>query len=32
LANHFAKPNCWIVKLNSFCQIELPNQNVKLKC
>jgi hypothetical protein len=26
LANLFAKPHCRIVKLNSFCQIILPNR------
>jgi hypothetical protein len=26
LANLFAKPNCQIVKLNSFCQIIMPNR------
>jgi hypothetical protein len=26
LANLFAERSCWIVKLNSFCQIVMPNR------
>jgi hypothetical protein len=28
----FAESNCQIIKLNLFCQIQLPNQIAKSKC